>query len=412
MKIFITGNATCANRGDAAILRGLLHELQLQYPNSELVFTSRFPEGSSYLLGTNIERDILYDINKLSGSRFKRLRDKIFRNIRFDYLLNYVKYAWFRSIFPLPKVYEEPIRFLKQFDCLIQVGGSFFIDFYGKNQYEWLMISKLINIPVYLVGHSLGPFVLNDVNKMASFLFPTAKKIYLREASSYEFLETLDQKLDNVCLGSDTAWVMPDAKPSAVADVELQGTSKPIIGLTVRGLAPFDKRLGISQDEYEAKIVVLLNELVESGYHIACLSMCTGLDGYVKDDRIVGLRIKKQLKQPEEMTVLMHEYNDLELGYILQKCQLLIGTRLHSVILSLRYSTPAIAIFYEHKSEGVLRQLGLEDWSFYIHDVGEDKMKDKIYQILENTKAAKLRTDEAVIKEQTNCKKMIEELFL
>jgi len=247
---------------------------------------------------------------------------------------------------------------------------------------------------------------------MASFLFPTAKKIYLREASSYEFLETLDQKLDNVCLGSDTAWVMPDAKPSAVADVELQGTSKPIIGLTVRGLAPFDKRLGISQDEYEAKIVVLLNELVESGYHIACLSMCTGLDGYVKDDRIVGLRIKKQLKQPEEMTVLMHEYNDLELGYILQKCQLLIGTRLHSVILSLRYSTPAIAIFYEHKSEGVLRQLGLEDWSFYIHDVGEDKMKDKIYQILENTKAAKLRTDEAVIKEQTNCKKMIEELFL
>lgn len=411
MKVFITGNATCANRGDAAILRGLTSELLKHYPDINLHTTSRFPEGSSYLLGQKLERDILYDINKLSGSRFERLRGKIFRNIRFDYLFFAVKHEWFRSLIGIPKVYEEAIEFLEQFDCIIQVGGSFFIDLYGKNQYEWLMLANLIKKPVYLVGHSLGPFERKSVNKMVSYLFPEIAKIYVRERASLQFLDTLTTKLTNVSIGADTAWVMPEASPSAIADAEMKAIKKPIIGLTVRGLAPFDKRLGITQKEYEAKIIQLLDEYIDKGYHILCLSMCTGLDGYVKDDRIVGYRIQQQLKNKSAMTVLMHEYNDLELGYILKKCKLLIGTRLHSVIISLRYNTPAIAIYYEHKSEGVLQKLGLKDWSFYINDLDQNDIRIKIDDILTHNTATKSIILKAVKEEQALCTKMIQELF-
>lgn len=413
MRIFITGNATCANRGDAAILRGLIAEMEKFYPEAELIITSRFPLGSSYLLGRTLESDALHDINKLKGSKFARLWSKIFRNIRFDYLLYFVKYKLFRSFFSLPKAYKEPLAFLNTVDCVIQVGGSFFIDLYGPNQYEWLLLARLINKPAYLVGHSLGPFEIGKANKMASFLFPAVEKIYLREPSSYQYLDTLSTKLDNVILGTDTAWVMPKVYPSPVADAELSGIDKPIVAITVRELKPFDKRLGISQDEYESKFITQIEALIKKGYHIVCLSMCTGLDGYVKDDRMVGYRIQRSLPENlrKDMTVLMNEYNDLELGYILQKCKLLIGTRLHSVIISLRYNTPAIAIYYEHKSEGILNQLDLGKWSYTINDIGSKEMTDEIDAILDNIEKTKESIKIKVEREQNNCKKMIGEIF-
>ena len=45
----------------------------------------------------------------------------------------------------------------------------------------------------------------------------------------------------------------------------------------------------------------------------------------------------------------MDELNDLEMGKILGACELTVGTRLHSAIISMNFATPAIAINYEHK---------------------------------------------------------------
>ena len=40
MKFLLIGNHTCGNRGDAAILRGLIAELEAQYPQAELTVTT------------------------------------------------------------------------------------------------------------------------------------------------------------------------------------------------------------------------------------------------------------------------------------------------------------------------------------------------------------------------------------
>ncbi|MCP9236779.1 polysaccharide pyruvyl transferase family protein [Lewinella sp. JB7] len=410
-KVLVTGNATCGNRGDAAILRGLVYELRRVYPDLELHITSRKPEGSSYLFGEPLESDILYDLNNLSGSGLRRLKGKVFRNIRYDYLYYSVSNSVFRHIFGIPRSYRAGIEFLKQFDAVIHVGGSFFIDLYGKNQYEWLMVARYVDVPVYLVGHSLGPFETKGPNRMASFLFPGVKKIYLRELASKPYLDTLKGRLDNVEVGADTAWLLPESTPSGIADAEMIHIKDPIIAITVRNLAPFDVRLGVSQEDYEGLMVTLVNEYNHRGYHVVCLSMCTGLDGYVKDDRIVGYRIQQRLDDSDRMTVLMHEYNDTELGYILQRCKLLIGTRLHSVILSLRYRTPAIAIYYEHKSLGVLEKLGLGEWSFYINDIQGKGIRETIDYILANGDSVRKKVDQAVQLEIEVGQKMIRNLF-
>ena len=50
MKLLILGNHTCGNRGDSAILRGLLDAINRLEPDAEVDVMSRYPVSSSWLL--------------------------------------------------------------------------------------------------------------------------------------------------------------------------------------------------------------------------------------------------------------------------------------------------------------------------------------------------------------------------
>ncbi len=47
MKLLILGNHTCGNRGDSAILRGLLDAIYTLSPETEVDVMSRYPVSSS-----------------------------------------------------------------------------------------------------------------------------------------------------------------------------------------------------------------------------------------------------------------------------------------------------------------------------------------------------------------------------
>lgn len=58
------------------------------------------------------------------------------------------------------------------------------------------------------------------------------------------------------------------------------------VAITLRELAPFDKRLGTTQAAYEQAFADVVNCVLDSGYQVLRLSTCTGIDSYNKDDRI------------------------------------------------------------------------------------------------------------------------------
>ena len=64
MKLLILGNHTCGNRGDSAIMRGLLDAILRQQPDVEMDVMSRFPTSSSWLQGREIIADPLYQLSQ------------------------------------------------------------------------------------------------------------------------------------------------------------------------------------------------------------------------------------------------------------------------------------------------------------------------------------------------------------
>jgi colanic acid/amylovoran biosynthesis protein len=69
---------------------------------------------------------------------------------------------------------------------------------------------------------------------------------------------------------------------------------------------------------------------------------------------------------------------------------MLIGTRFHSVIFALTSRIPCVAIGYEHKTRGIMDDLGLGDWVIQIADVEADVLFG-LTQRLERQRARYLR---------------------
>ena len=406
MKILVVGNHTCGNRGDGAIIRGLTQELEAKVPNLELTLMSRFPDSSEMLIGREFENDWIYNSNQKASSILSKIKRKLKTKILLKNLRNSIDSP--KSIKKLPKDYQNYIKVLSGYDLIIQVGGSFFVDLYGIGQFKHAICALASETPIAFLGHSVGPFQNREFNSIAKKVFSSTKLFGLREAVSKSMVEESFELPENYFEGADTAWLVRPIE----ADIENKALlnfidSGNTIAITLRVLAPFDKRLGVSQLQYEEAFAKLCNIFIERGYNIIACSTCTGIDGYTKDDRIVAYRVGKLINDRSKYKVVMDELNDVELGTLISRCKLTIGTRLHSAIISMNFGTPAFAINYEHKSKGIMNQLGLPELGVDISELLNGELIEKADKVLSSLDKFDITMKSAVQKEKEKASAMV-----
>lgn len=409
MKILIVGNHTCGNRGDAAILRGLLDGLSLIAPSAQVTTTSRYPISSAFLL----ERPFLPDVmQKWYFRSFWRYTPRRFKRVCIPLLMTLAirpSRRWILHLLPMP--IRERINWLQTYDVVIQCGGSFFVDLYGLRQLETPLAALLADRRFVMIGHSIGPFNGFLYRKAISTLLDAAAAITLRESVSKQLVIDAGLPIRRIQPGSDTAWLVEPRKSIANTPPALPPTNgRPTVAITLRDLAPFGSRLRVSQEAYEAAFVKLADSLLERGYDIVACSTCTGIESYHRDDRIPALRIKSRVTQPDRFHVLMNEFNDFELGQIFSGCRLTIGTRLHSAIISMNFGTPAIALNYEHKSEGIMAQLGLPELAIALDALLDGRLTTLAWTLLSDEGLAD-RVKAAVARERENAFSMLQDVL-
>lgn len=368
MKLLILGNHTCGNRGDSAILRGLLDAITRIEPQAEVDVMSRYPVSSSWLLNRPVMGDPLYSQMKAHNTAaglVGRVKKILRRRYQHQVLLSRVTDSGKLRNIAIAQGFTDFVRLLSNYDAIVQVGGSFFVDLYGAPQFEHALCTFMAKKPLYMIGHSVGPFQDPQFNQLANYAFGHCEALILRESVSLDLMKQSDITTAKVEQGVDTAWLVEDDEnfvPSYAVRhwLEMAGKQK-TVAITLRELAPFDKRLGTTQQAYEQAFADVVNRVIDAGWQVIALSTCTGIDSYNKDDRMVALNLRKHITDPSRYHVVMDELNDLEMGKILAACDLTVGTRLHSAIISMNFGTPAIAINYEHKSAGIMKQLGMPE---------------------------------------------------
>ncbi|EFL4497070.1 colanic acid biosynthesis pyruvyl transferase WcaK [Escherichia fergusonii] len=419
MKLLILGNHTCGNRGDSAILRGLLDAINILNPHAEVDVMSRYPVSSSWLLNRPVMGDPLFLQMKQHNSAagvVGRVKKVLRRRYQHQVLLSRVTDTGKLRNIAIAQGFTDFVRLLSGYDAIIQVGGSFFVDLYGVPQFEHALCTFMAKKPLFMIGHSVGPFQDEQFNQLANYVFGHCDALILRESVSLDLMKRSNITTAKVEHGVDTAWLVDHHTEDFTASYAVQhwlnvAAQQKTVAITLRELAPFDKRLGTTQQAYEKAFAGVVNRILDEGYQVIALSTCTGIDSYNKDDRMVALNLRQHISDPARYHVVMDELNDLEMGKILGACELTVGTRLHSAIISMNFSTPAIAINYEHKSAGIMQQLGLPEMAIDIRHLLDGSLQAMVADTLGQLPALNARLNEAVSRERQAGMQMVQSVL-
>lgn len=68
------------------------------------------------------------------------------------------------------------MRLLSGYDAIIEVGGSFFVDLYGVPQFEHALCTFMAKKPLFMIGHSVGPFQMSNLTNWRTTFLVTATR--------------------------------------------------------------------------------------------------------------------------------------------------------------------------------------------------------------------------------------------
>lgn len=316
IRVLIADSFCSANRGDAAILDGIVRGLQARLPQARIQVVSHYPELSARF---HPGLDCMGD--------------------------------------------QDPVALaqaLSDTDLVLSCGGSFLNDLYALNLGPRLALyhaAHRAEIPVVFFAQSIGPLDSPLSRQAARAVLDPAAWVLARDPASAEIVRRLGVQCP-VSVGVDAA-------VSDVPEVQ-EGGSTPILGVTARAWHfPGTENPEAHQSTYEATMAAACAAwIADSGGQVRFLSNCTDLGGYHQDDRLCAQRIADLIDDPVHVSV--EQRPDLDHHHVRRQaaaCDFFLGTRMHSLIFATTAGVPAVGVAYEFKTPEWLSMCGLEGLS-------------------------------------------------
>ncbi|GAJ06742.1 unnamed protein product, partial [marine sediment metagenome] len=89
----------------------------------------------------------------------------------------------------------------------------------------------------------------------------------------------------------------------------------------------------------------------------------------IPDDRYLCTLIRSQLGAGDPVFCLLGDYSAELLKAVIGNCDLLIGSRFHSLVAALSQSVPTVALGWSHKYSELMGDVGLEEFAVGFSDV-------------------------------------------
>lgn len=305
----ICGNYGALNIGDEAILTGLLHTLKKADAQADFTVMSGNPESTKTAHGVDAVRPFP------SGVR------------------------------SLLKVHSFPptLDAYKKADVFVLGGGGLFTDADGlKAVWIWFiqaLIAKLYGKKIEMIGQSVGPLNSKTAKYLAKMVFSWAESISVRDDSSKALLENLGITKD-INVSSDLAMNLREVYPSLIAgkkSSENEQNSYTVVNL---------KYLERTNKLYEEEVVKFIKFLISQNQQNVYLKPFG--NGKISDEKYLS-KLIDQYGLDKNKVHLHTDYSIEGTLELIANAKLLLGMRLHSLILASVCKTPFIGINYHDK---------------------------------------------------------------
>jgi colanic acid/amylovoran biosynthesis protein len=318
--------------------------------------------------GTPIESDFIY----YSSTRYDgKLPKLIYSTIMFatTFLWAWIFQHTGRDIW-IPRHLRRLMKLYSTADLVIPVGGGYLR---GSDRVDSIfnltlllhpiVITTLLRKPTVLFSQSVGPFSHAIERTMLKLVLNTSGALLLvREDQSLALLRDLGVR--KTVRSVDAGFLFESDH-----DIDLRGQlglepTQFLVGVTVRQWLDHAE-----QKRYQDACAQMIDYLIERyDAHVVFIPQVTAaLIG--DDDRTASRAVLNAVQRQDCVHLMEDNFDHHQVKDMYANLDLVVGTRFHSVIFALTSYVPAIAIEYEHKTSGIMADLGLGQWVIKMQNV-------------------------------------------
>ncbi|HAG11219.1 MAG TPA: polysaccharide pyruvyl transferase CsaB [Desulfotomaculum sp.] len=288
----------------------------------------------------------------------------------------------------------EVYRALREADMLVSGGGSLLQDVTGLKSLVYYLgvvwLALKLKKPVGFCGQGVGPVTSGIGRRLMKSIADKVDLITVRDEQSANDLLEMGITSPPVYVTADPVFVLkkndfsPEQENKFLQSPHQDNQSGKVqstAGISIREWSLFNEK-------DQLVVAKLADHLSDSGWQIIFLPF------HYPTDFTACLRVKQLMKSPAQ--VIDKVLTAREAGSIIGSLDLLIGMRLHSLILAAVAGVPFIGISYDPKIKRFLNQLGLHpageasslEYSKCLSAVNEvisnqDAFKNKIWRAVE-----------------------------
>jgi colanic acid/amylovoran biosynthesis protein len=380
VKVVVSHAYAVQNAGDAAILGVVLDDVHAAFPDAEVTVLT---------IGPTAPGETFDGVPVVPSLMFHALNRWSTRPLKLVYAVHVVTVTLLRAVvrrgtgltLPVPRRLREVVRLYEQADAVVPVGGGYLRGRRGLTStvelallLHPLVLSRLLRTPVVLYTQSVGPFADRVQRWLAARVLRHVDLVLVREDISRDLLSRLGVR-HNVVRAVDAGFRFTGATPAHLRERLGVPPGGLLVGITVRQWLPDQ-----AQARFEEAVAEMADRVVERHAATVVFIPQVTSEHHHDDDRVVSRRVQRRMRRPA--VVLDEAADHRAVRGLYSELDVLVGTRFHSVIFALTASVPALAVEYEHKTSGIMRDLGLGSWVVRMEDATADRLTERLEALL------------------------------
>lgn len=350
-KILIPEDIPSLNKGEEAILLGILEGLKINGVDYELTLCSEHPD-------IDIRNYGKYGKIIGGGSSFRpdKKRSNFMRSINyFIILLRHVLFLAFYHLLGRKSLHIFRGELWKAYadaDVIIVGHDAAFSD----ANLPFVLFIKSLRKQQVIYGMGFRGFTSFISKYTAKWILEIYDLIVVREESVVKYFDSIGVRKSKILLKPDPAFLFKPADQTKIETMiekeSIHMDGRPMIGFicVMTFMEPFNycfEEVTDKQEKYELHVrflAQLLDFVMEkTNARIICLPHCIG--PRIRDDRIVARDVKSKLKgNKDDFILIENEYSASVLRGFIGKLDFLISERIHAVISAGVVGTPFMVL--------------------------------------------------------------------
>ena len=404
--VLIVGGYARQNAGDAALLQAVILQAERAFPGCRVEIAGmedprRHPEFEGVRNLGSMRR---YAHDEAASRFLRAARRALVLAIGMSWFV--APAHWYRLPSGwLPAEVRAELAAIERADLLVSlvVAGGYLqgaarpgLSFRVIYQLLPMILAERLCTPVVCAPQSYGPFRGKLVAWIVAKTLRKARLVLAREDISLAELNKLRLPDGIACRAVDSAFSLEPPSPVLAQQQAWRvscgvGAGDVLVGLTVRRCLP-----SVAQAAFEAELAAFVDRVHElPGHRVVIFPQATAADQQ-DDDRVASQVVAGLCRGPTRPVLLETEADYRGVAALIANLDYLVGNRFHSVIFALTAHVPCIAMGYEHKTQGIMHDLGLDGWGLPAQDLAAADLFALFAELEEHRPAYRAHLDHVI----------------